>query len=257
MKRNILFILLFFCLVISGSLHSNSQRKNVKQYIILKADDLKYDSTSTISPRWQKFINYIENTKIKAGIGIIGNSLEKGNDKYISLVKSIHSRGAIEFWNHGYNHYANNDSVNPISEFRNTSYKQQYENILKTQELAKTKLEIILHTFGAPYNNIDKNTLKAIENIDDIKVWLFGDSSSTKLTLKRYCNIEYPVHNPDYQKFLERYDSGKEYLVLQGHPNSWDDKRFNQFEQIINFLIKQGVTFITPFEYYQIVNKNR
>ena len=257
MGRNILYILLFFCLIIFGHSYPNNQKNEIKQFIILKADDLKFESTNTISPGWQKFINYIENMKIKASIGIIGNSLEKGDDKYISLIKSIHNRGNIEFWNHGYNHYTNNDSINPIWEFKNTSYKQQYENMLKTQELAKTKLKITLYTFGVPYNFIDENTLKTIENTDDIKVWLFGNPSSTKLVLRRYCNIEYPTHNPDYQKFLERYDSSKEYLVLQLHPNSWDDNRFNQFEQIINFLIKQKVTFITPFVYYQIMNKNK
>ncbi|MFC1558767.1 DUF2334 domain-containing protein, partial [candidate division KSB1 bacterium] len=243
----------------------NEQKNNIKQFIMLKADDLGFDKTHTISPGWQKFINYIENMKIKASIGIVGNSLEKGDDKYISLIKSIHSKGNIEFWNHGYNHYqsyrGSKRPENPIWEFKNSPYEQQYESILKTQELAKTKLNITINTFGAPYNFIDKNTLKAIENnTKDIKVWLFGDTTSTKLVLRRYCDIEFPAHRPDYQKFLVRYNSrgkGREYLVLQVHPNSYDDKRFNQFEQVINFLIKQGAIFITPFEYYQMVNKNK
>ena len=266
MSRNVLYILLFFCLIIFGHSYQNVQKNNIKQFIMLKADDVVFNETNTISPGWMRFINYIENMKIKASIGIIGNSLEKGDDKYISLLKSINSRGNIEIWNHGYNHYQSyrgeKRPENPVWEFRNSSYEQQYASILRTQELAKTKLNITIHTFGAPYNFIDKNTLKAIENnIEDIKVWFFGDTTSTKFVLRRYCDIEFPAHNPNFQKFLDRYNSrgkDREYLVLQVHPNTYDDdNKFKEFDQCINFLIKQGATFITPFEYYQIVNKNK
>lgn len=259
MKRTTIFSLLLLGLFFYG--HSDSscphtKPNGLKSLIILKADDLRFDNSNVISPGWQTFIDYIEDSKIKASIGIIGNSLEQGNDEYFSLIKTIHNKGNIEFWNHGYSHYSNDDSENPVWEFRNTPYNQQYENLLRTQELAKTKIGITLHAFGAPFNQTDENTVKAIEDIEDIKVWLFGNTSSTKLVLKRYCDIEYPTHNPDYKKFLKNYNSGREYLLLQIHPNSWDNERFNQFKQIIEFLIQGNATFITPFEYYQSLNKD-
>lgn len=259
MKRTVVFSLLLLGLIFyeySDSACPHTRLNDLKNLIILKADDLRFDNSNIISPRWQTFIDYIEDSKIKASIGIIGNSLEQGNNEYFSLIKTVHNKGYIEFWNHGYSHYSNDDSENPVWEFRNTPYKQQYEHLLKTQELAKTKIGLTLHTFGAPFNKVDENTVKAIEDINDIKVWLFGNTSSTKLVLKRYCDIEYPTHNPDYQKFLNNYDSGIEYLLLQIHPNSWDNGRFNQFKQIIEFLIQEGATFITPFEYYKLLNKN-
>ena len=36
---------------------------------------------------------------------------------------------------------------------------------------------------------------------------------------------------------------------LQGHPNSWDDARWNEFEQIIGRLKADGVQFINLSEY--------
>ena len=92
MKRNIVFILLLFLLVIFGVLYSSEEKNNPKQYIILKADDLVFDKINTISPGWQRFVNYIEEKKIKAGIGIICNSLEKGDNKYFSLVICVFIR---------------------------------------------------------------------------------------------------------------------------------------------------------------------
>jgi peptidoglycan/xylan/chitin deacetylase (PgdA/CDA1 family) len=36
--------------------------------------------------------------------------------------------------------------------------------------------------------------------------------------------------------------------VLQGHPNGWDAERFEQFENIVDFLQERGAVFLTPTE---------
>ena len=229
-----------------------------KQFVILKADDLVDDGDNVISPRWQTFIDYVEERNIKASIGIIGYSLEGENDEYFSLIRTHYNRGNIEFWNHGYNHLSNavNEDGEIYHEFWNSPYEYQKEHLLRTQTLFKKKLNITSHTFGAPGNAVDSNTVRAIEEIDDIEVWLFGDTCSTKFALERPdTDIEYPTYNPDYQQFLNHYDSERDYLVLQMHPNSWDNKQFDQFKQVIEFLIQEDVTFITPFEYYQLLNR--
>ena len=96
-----------------------------KQYIILKADDLIYDQSNVISPNWLTFIDYIENLEIKAAIGIIGNSLNTVNEEYYSIISSVHKRGNIEFWNHGYDHVlaATRENGEKYWEFKNTSYQ--------------------------------------------------------------------------------------------------------------------------------------
>lgn len=229
-----------------------------KQFVILKADDLVDDGANVISARWRAFIDYIEEKNIKASIGVIGNTLEEENDEYLSLIKDLSHNGNIEFWNHGYNHLLNgvNEDGEIYHEFWNSPYEYQKEHLLKTQTLARDKLDMTFHAFGAPGNAIDNNTVKAIEEIDEIEVWLFGDSCSTKFVLERgEIGPEYPPWEPDYQQFLNDYDSERDYLVVQMHPNSWDSEQFDQFKQIIEFLIQEDVTFITPFEYYQLLNR--
>ena len=56
-----------------------------KQLVILKADDVIFDETAIIPTRWKTFINYIAHKNIKASLGIIGNSLEKGNAAYYAF----------------------------------------------------------------------------------------------------------------------------------------------------------------------------
>ena len=258
MKRGIILFLFFFILL--GCLCSGSVENHTGQFVIIKADDVRFDKDNVISPRWQRFIDYIQNKKIKAGLGIIGDSFEKGNEEYYSLLKDIHKRGYIEFWNHGYDHRSNYTDENRTStywEFQNTSYDRQLEHITKTQELAKVKLGITLHTFGAPHNHVDENTLKALEEIDELKVWLYGNPSFSKLNLGYTVRTEFPTHNPHYDKFVENYKSDLRCFVLQVHPNSWGDERFVQFEKIIEFLTGKGVTFVKPYDYYKILNNKK
>ena len=59
--------------------------------IILKADDLAgYPGKNLIVPkRWQQFVDIIEKYKIKATIGIIGNSLIFDNIVHIKSTKVL------------------------------------------------------------------------------------------------------------------------------------------------------------------------
>ena len=64
--------------------------------------------------------------------------------------------------------------------------------------------------------------------------------------------MEYPVGNPDFDEFKTKYERNLslDYIVLQGHPSSWDDHDFNEFERIINYLKGRGSIFMTPVEYF-------
>jgi hypothetical protein len=120
----------------------------------------------------------------------------------------------------------------------------------KTQDLAKEKVGITLHTFGAPGNGIDSTTCDALTHLTDIKVWFYGNPNAHLFNLKRTLNFEYPTHNPDFASFQKNYTPDLPCLVLQMHPNSWDDQRFEQFDQTIQFLLNQNTTFVLPYDYY-------
>lgn len=241
----------------NNNIHTNFTEILIfKQLIFLKADDVRFNPINIISEQWQSFINYIKSKNIKASLGLIGDSLEKGNDAYYSYLKDLVEKGNFEIWNHGYNHILNGINVDGeiYHEFWNTSLEYQKEHLLMTQNLAQENLGITLHTFGAPGNAIEDMTLVAIEEVDDIKVWFFGLEEFTNLNLQRLAEIEFPTHNPDFQQFINNYDAQKAYLTLQIHPNTWDGDRFSEFKNIIDFLILHEVTFINPYEYYQLLH---
>lgn len=230
-----------------------------KQYIILKADDFSLIksrlifSNNIISKRWLKFIRIVNTYHIKADLGIIGKSLEGNNKRFNSMMQQILEQRCFEFWNHGYNHEMNEE----YCEFSNTTVEYQLEHLQLTQEIAKKKFGIVLNTFGAPGNAIDQNTITALEQIPEIKIWFFGNVKSNKLVLPRYCDIEYPCGYPDYNKFINNINlnSSKDLLVLQIHPNNWNDNSFAEFEKIIRFLTQnEEVEFINAYEYYKSVN---
>ena len=226
-----------------------------RQFIILKADDLVAGESDAVPSRWRRFIEHIFSKNIKASLGLIGSSLEKDNRDYFSRLEDLDNSGCFEIWNHGYDHLLNgrNEGGEVIHEFFGTSYEHQKEHLLRTQRLAKEKLHITLRTFGAPGNAIDHTTLEAIEETEDIKIWLFGLPASSTLVLERSCEIEFPTHNPDYGQFLQQCDAERDYLVFQIHPNGWDDSAFYEFERIIDYLIESDATFITPHEYYTLL----
>jgi peptidoglycan/xylan/chitin deacetylase (PgdA/CDA1 family) len=219
----------------------------------LKADDFQFNQGSLISQEWLNFINLVKRKNIRASLGLIGRSLDNIDSHSLKQLKELICDYRLELWNHGYNHVIDqiDDNGNHYWEFKNTSLEQQKQHILLTQGLAKEKLGIVLHTFGAPGNAFDQNTQEALNLIDDIKIWFFGSDESTKLVLRRFAEIEFPTHNPDYNQFLSNYDETKEYLVLQIHPNSWDQNQLPEFEKIIDFLIKEKSTFLTSIEYFE------
>ncbi len=230
--------------------------KIFQQLIILKADDFVYDYQKVISSRWKRFIDFIAHKNIKASLGIVGNSINYGNDEFYESTKKINSSGYFEFWNHGYSHKLNATNIQgeKYCEFQGTPVEYQKAHLLRTQKLAKERLGIDLHAFGAPGNAIDINTITTVDETSEINIWFFGFEEYTKLVLERTVDIEFPTFNPDYEKFINNYRSEKEYLVLQIHPNSWDRDQFAEFEKIIDYLISQDVMFVTPSEYHDLLN---
>jgi len=72
-------------------------------------------------------------------------------------------------------------------------------------------------------------------------------------------NKKYPYTLNSHYRRNYQYEPKKSkcpsiYPALQIHPNFWDENGFSEFKKIVNFLIQNDVTFITPYEYYQLIN---
>ncbi|MDF2924438.1 MAG: polysaccharide deacetylase [Paenibacillaceae bacterium] len=222
-----------------------------KQSIILKADDLVHDQNGLLSANWSRFLTYLERYGLKAGLGVIGQSLDKGSDGFAEQIRRLQEEEGHELWNHGYDHQLNgvDEQGNRYCEFQHTSYEYQLDHLLRTQRLARERLGLTLRTFGAPGNSIDAGTVDALQAVPEIEVWLFGQPSS-KFVLERVVNAEHPVIRPNFAAFREQYTPDREYLVLQLHPNSWNEGDFDQFTRIIDYLLLKPTEFVTPYAYY-------
>ncbi len=258
-KISIVISLLFLtsCAVVNKH---RSQSKS--QYVILKLDDLWYED-NLVHEGWTQVMDFLNEEDVIGTIGLIGSSLEEDNQEYFEWIKMRHDEGH-EIWHHGFCHCRQTVGELEIREYRGKELDDQCESIAKTQRLAKEKLGITLHTFGAPYNSTDVHTITALNKVPEIKIWLYKETSFTTdkflLNQIKEVNIEYPVHIPDFEKFKEGYlkYQSEPILILQGHPRSWteDISRLEDFKKIVLFLKKQNVVFITPLEYLKI-NKEK
>jgi endoglucanase len=221
------------------------------QVIILKLDDvIAYGAKDQppVSPRWQRTADFIEHANIKASFGIIGFSLEYDNPAYFSWIKELHRRGNIEFWNHGYRNRKDQDKT---GEFEG-SLEEQTAALRKTQTLASEKLGIELVAFGPHWSGTNQQTAKALDGFPAIKMCFYDPQGSKKFVFERVMTLENPIFVPDPDKFKTFYEKAakeKPCLALQGHPNAWDDQRWQGFVKIIDYLKSQDCIFMTPSEY--------
>lgn len=224
--------------------------------IVLKLDDMVAHD-GRVPARWQRIADFAETRKLKVSIGIICNSLEGDDPAYIAELKRQAATGLIEFWHHGYDHRQWKDGDVTYREFSKTDRAHQHDHLTRSQQLAKDKLGLTFTTFGAPFNAIDATTVDVLANdMPDIRVWLYGDSKSPagKFVARRIAatDIEVPVGKPNFSAFTKGYQAerprGHRYLVLQGHPLSWNDEAFAEFVRIVDFLVADGCTFVLPSE---------
>lgn len=250
MKFKFLLALLFA--FVGSQTYLSAQGQKI---VILKLDDVHYGSNGeVVPPRWDRVADYIEAKGLKAGFGIIGFSLAEDKPEYFEWIKKHAAKGNIEFWNHG---YRNRLGVNDFGEFEQ-AYDAQYRSLFLTDSLAQAKLGLVLNTWGRHWTNVNADTDLALSRIKNIRM-IFG-APENPVHFKGYVfpdrlQMEYPVHNPNYDEFVKHYRGEWKDLncfYLQGHPNSWNEERWNNFTRIIEFLESENVRFVTPSEFMTI-----
>ncbi len=231
------------------------------QVILLKLDDVvaRKIGSSPVSLRWQKVHDYLNEQKIKGSFGIITESLEKNNPAYFQWVKDVQAAGQIEFWMHGYHMRSAKDT----GEFEQGTAAEQQAILEKGARLAQEKLGFPLTAFGPHWSGTTEATDEALQAVPSVKIWLYGPKQPKhfkRLSIERVLALENPTFVPDPEKFKTVYEKNaatREVLVLQGHPDQWDDKRWAGFVEIIAFLKSKDVAFMTPSEYLKKVQPNQ
>jgi len=232
-----------------------------EQIILLKLDDLVAPraGSSPVSPRWQKVADYLKTNNIKGSFGIITESLEEDNAAYFQWIKYIHDAGLIEFWMHGY-HMKRPDVP---GEFEHGTFEEQKAILERGARLSKAKLGFDLPAFGAHWSGTTEATDQALEAVPSVTIWLYGPKKPkyfSRLSIAHLMALENPIFVPDPAKFKATYEKSaahQEVLLLQGHPNGWDDQRWAGFVEIIDFLKSKNAVFMTPSEYLRKTQSKR
>jgi len=227
------------------------------QFVILKGDDL-FTWSDEIRPNWAYYLDYLHERKIKNCAGIIACFLQwkKGDEPFCTDTLALVDSGYLEIFHHGFDHTQDSEHSPPEWwEFKNTSYEYQKAHFEEAHYLVKEKLGLTMTAFMAPFGAVDATTTQVLNENDDIKVWFWGRNDANKLLLTEGGgNVESPTGNPDYDFFVQWYDPDPAYVVVQVHPDfeTFRDN-FVQFEQTLDYLEAQQVTFIQPSEYYALV----
>lgn len=234
-------------LCLTSALHA------AEQIILLKLDDViaRRVGTQPVSDRWQKVHDYLIAQGIKGSFGVITESLEKDNPMYFQWLKDVQAAGRIELWMHGYHM----KTASEPGEFEQGTAAEQRAILAQGEKLAQAKLGFDLPAFGPHWSGTTDATDEAMEGVPEVKIWLYGPAKPkffTRLSIPRVMALENPTFVPDADKFIAFYDkhaATKDVLVLQGHPEQWNDKRWEGFTKIIDFLKSKNVVFMTPSEY--------
>ncbi len=241
-----------------------------KQFILLKADDL--DRLSVVSPgptNWQYYFDFVtQERRVKSSAGVITQNLDpiyfSGllHTEFVSFCRDLQDSGYVELFHHGLDHSA---SPPDWYEFKNTSYAWQRSHLDLGRFLGEAYLSVPFACFGAPYNSIDATTTQIMNETPSLKVWYFGPASGANATtLERYGaeaepspgvpNFDFFLHSDADHPLYSGYTANPVYTVIQIHPGFQTFRdQFDEFRQMVDYLLSHQMTFVTPSEYSSLV----
>ncbi|OUU37239.1 MAG: hypothetical protein CBC09_07030 [Cellvibrionales bacterium TMED49] len=238
----ILSILLIFFSSVSGSVED-------PRIVIIKADDVRKRTVN-----WDKFFAISRMRGVPVSAGVICNSIEKNDEQYSNWIRASHESGWVEFWNHGYDHKRwKGENGLKFHEFNRTGYDHQKKHFETCQQLLGDVLGKEPIAFGAPYNAIDKDTLKVIHENSNLRlIFSYAKKNTSRVNALMVLRGEQDgTGKPNFKKFVSAYEqnSNIRFTALQFHPNAFNESAFEEYVQIIEFLIREGWKFYLPRDY--------
>lgn len=230
--------------------------------VMLKLDDLvrsKPGSTLAVSDHWQRVVAFLESQKLKASYGILAISLEGDCPAYVDWLKKRVAAGS-EIWLHGYYAFGGIPTALKVNgrtaEFVGGTAADQAVGINRSLKLVKEKVGVDIAAFGPHATPMDAATYEVLEGLPQIHaVWFYPPPAGTKtskLVIQRLMNLESPIFVPNYEKVKADFEQKRAtlpYVAVQGHPDTWDDAKFENFKKVVSYLRDQGCKFVTISDY--------
>lgn len=245
-------------LIFSLALHALPAAAETKRIAIIKADDV-----NGIHMKWERFFKLAEEHEVPVSAGVIAASLEKQDEKYREWLKKWDATGKVEFWNHGWDHRRWEEKGIYKSEFKGSGYDHQRNHISKVQDAGKKAFGKPFTAFGSPFNDMDEDTPKALNEFPELKMVFCRPEAETKslrdkILMPMFLRGENDgTGKPNFVKFKEEYEKrmtppSLDFCAFQFHPAAFSEEGFTEFVLIIEFLKKEGWTFMLPADYAKI-----
>ncbi|MES2658413.1 MAG: DUF2334 domain-containing protein [Verrucomicrobiota bacterium] len=230
-----------------------------RRIAIIKADDV-----TGVHSKWERFFLLAEKHDVPVSAGVIADSFGKQDEKYVEWLKKWEATGKVEFWNHGWDHRRWEEEGQKKSEFGGSGFEHQRNHLAKVQEAAKSALGKPFIAFGSPFNDMDSDTTKALNEFPELKmVFCRPEAEPTKdlkdkILLPMFLRGEDDgTGKPNFAKFKVEYEKKKadpslNLCAFQFHPGVFSDQGFTEFVSIIEFLKAEGWTFMLPSDYAKL-----
>ncbi|MDR1284361.1 MAG: hypothetical protein LBK99_26640 [Opitutaceae bacterium] len=236
--------------------------------VVLKLDDLRTSPSGWLSERWRRLASFAQERRLRYSIGVIASSLEGAKPPYRKWLDGVKASGLAEFWCHAWDHKTWTDTEGvERPEFCGRDYDEQKKRLADAQAQAVAVLGAPFAVFGPPgggkSSTFDATTLRVISDdphmrgilypkpLDDAGRALEAAGKITVLDRVWRINIERPLFLPNSTYLAANWKAAaakRRYVILQGHPNHWDDARWAEFVKIVDFLAAENVRFVTPSE---------
>lgn len=220
--------------------------------ILIKADDFTSSQKEGERCRWKMLNDLVMEKDIPISLGVIGSRIERNffnEDEVLDSIRPGIGAGNIELFNHGFFH-------DKARIFRGSSLQWQQECIERTNALCEHIYGIWPDTFGAPFNFLDENTVKACSSLG-MELVYFGSSGHGVIAMGERAKVNPGETNgepfdPIMEVIAEQYDNRwrtESVLCIQIHPCRWTDQGFEVFSEIIDWLHSFGCEFINQSDY--------
>ena len=226
-----------------------------RRIAIIKADDLRAPSAN-----WDRFLDVSARMQVKVSIGIICDSLLEDQAGYSDWLHARQASGAVEFWNHGWDHKRLKGDGRTVSEYRGSGYDYQKRHFTDSQELMRKVLGDPPVALGTPWNDFDRDTVRVVN--EDPNVGLFfghqeGIFEAGNVVVRMLQAEADGTGKPSFAKFRTLYEDTRDRLdviALQFHPGVFQERSFVEYELMLDFLLQEGWTFLQPREVLDLLD---
>ncbi|HLP25369.1 MAG TPA: polysaccharide deacetylase family protein [Acidobacteriota bacterium] len=213
--------------------------------IVLKLDDL--NAAPYARGGFERVFRVLQKRNVAASFGVITNSCagDGASRDYFAQLRRWAESGKVELWHHGWAHQR--------GEFQGSGLDAQRRRLRDGWTAVKQATGVEMATFGAPFGEVDADTITALREMPEIRIW-FGPREAASMgmpvVLHQRATMEAKVGVVSYELFVDSFERqrGADYLVVLGHPPYWDDASHRAFDRVVQFCLAQGCRFATAAE---------